>query len=358
MRFVSIQYVSNSYRNPQQWLNRIDFYTGIFDELAKNHEVHCFYHIDYKGSHEINNVKYHFTRLSGLDLVFPFKFHQQIERLNPDIILVQGFHHPFQVWLLRRSLGKNGLFYIHHHAERPLRFHKHFFQRLIDRFVSGYFFVSKQQAEEWIVSKQIRDRKKIHEVMECSSVYQIIDKAMARQKTGAGGKVYLWVGRLEENKDPLTLAEAFAEFSRDLTDVSLYIIYQQNDLLEKVGNISKGSPRIFLVGRQDKDQLLLWYNSADFIISTSHYEGSGIAVCEAMSCGCIPILTAIPPFQWMTNENIGLRFKSGNVESLREALKKSLSINIEVERRKTIENFSSRLSFKAIASTMLQAFAK
>ncbi|MBI1768799.1 MAG: glycosyltransferase family 4 protein [Bacteroidetes bacterium] len=358
MRIISVQYVSSSHTDPFQWLKRIDFYTGIFDELAKNHEVHSFYHIDYKGSHEINNVKYHFTGLSGLDLVFPVKFHQQIKKLNPDVILVQGFHHPFQVWLLQKSLKENARFYIHHHAERPLRLYKKFFQRLIDRFVSGYFFVSLQQAEEWITSRQIHDRKKIREVMECSSVYQITDRSLARQVTKVQGKVYLWVGRFDRNKDPLTLAKAFAQFSSEHPEVSLYVIYQQNDLLGEVVEIVKGFNRIFMIGCQNKDQLLQWYNSADFIISTSHYEGSGIAVCEAMSCGCIPILSAISSFKWMTNENIGLSFKAGDTEGLHKALVKSLSIDTEIERRKTIENFQRQLSFKAIASRMSQAFAK
>jgi len=357
VRIVSVQYVHINFGDPLQWLNRIDFYTGIFDELARNFEVHAFYHTQYVGALESNNVKYHFTGMSGWSLILPFKFHRQVAQLKPDVILVQGFHHPFQLWFLRKVLSGRVRFFLHHHAERPLRFHKRYFQQLVDQFVSGYFFVSRQQAGPWIAAGQISDEKNVYEVMECSSVYKRIHRP-AYKKTGASGKVYLWVGRLESNKDPLTLVKAFAEFLEIEKDAFLYLVYQQEDLLQEVKSIIADHPQIVLVGRQNKDQLLEWYNKADFIVSTSHYEGSGIAVCEAMSCGCIPILTSIPSFRWMTNESIGLSFQAGEVDQLLRALKKSTTLNHETERKKTIENFQARLSFSAIASGMTQAFLK
>jgi len=358
VRIVSVQYVDSYFGNPNEWLRRIDFYTGIFDELAHPFEVHAFYHTRYVGDLESKNVKYHFTGLKSWALIFPSKFHRLIAQLNPDIILAQGFHHPFQLWLLKRRLPPSVRFFVHHHAERPLRLHKKFFQKLVDRFATGYFFVSREQAEGWVASRQIRGFEKVHEVMECSSVYQPMDKTVARKKTSVMGKVYLWVGRLESNKDPITLVKAFTEFLKSVRDVSLYIIYQQDDLYEEVKAITQGHDQIVLIGRQNKEQLLYWYNSADFILSTSHYEGSGIAVCEAMSCGCIPILTFIPSFRWMTNGKVGLLFKAGDQGQLLQALKASLDLDHELERQKAIENFQQRMSFSAIASSMTQAFLR
>jgi glycosyltransferase involved in cell wall biosynthesis len=356
VRIVSVQYVHSDFGDPQEWLNRIDFYTGIFDVLANTFEVHAFYHTNYVGDFESKKVKYHFTGLKGWALILPLKFHRLIARLRPDVILAQGFHHPFQLWLLKKQLPNNVRFFLQHHAERPLRLHKQLFQTPVDRFTAGYFFVSKRQADNWISSKQIRDPKKVHEVMECSSIYRRMDRDLARAKTNVSGKIYLWVGRFDRNKDPITLVKVFIEFLKNETDVFLYLIYQQNDLLSEVKALVQGHERIILVGRQDKEQLSYWYNSADFIISTSHYEGSGIAVCEAMSCGCIPILTSISSFRWMTNEKVGLLFTAGDAGELHQALIESAGLDHELERRKVIENFQTRLSFSAIASIMTQAF--
>ncbi|GHN00393.1 hypothetical protein WSM22_18820 [Cytophagales bacterium WSM2-2] len=222
---------------------------------------------------------------------------------------------------------------------------------MIDRFVKGYFFVSGEQAEEWLRANQINDRKKIHEVMECSSVYQPRDGIHVSQNNK--GLVYLWVGRFDDNKDPVTLVSAFIQFARS-RNVILHVIYQQNDLYEKVDAIAKGCEQIILVGKQNKEQLQQWYNNADFIVSTSHYEGSGIAVCEALSCGCIPILSSIPSFRWMAGST-GLFFQAGNENDLLTAFHKSENIDIAEARKKVIENFQTRLSFMAIASTMEKA---
>jgi glycosyltransferase involved in cell wall biosynthesis len=111
---------------------------------------------------------------------------------------------------------------------------------------------------------------------------------------------------------------------------------------------------IHLIGKVNNPDLLHWYNSADFIISSSHYEGSGIAVCEAMSCGCIPILTNIPSFRMMTDQRrIGLLYEAGNENDLIDALQKSLKLNQPEERKKVLEQFNNELSFEANARKIM-----
>ena len=99
-----------------------------------------------------------------------------------------------------------------------------------------------------------------------------------------------------------------------------------------------------------------WYSSADFIISASHYEGSGVAVCEAMSCGCIPILTNIQSFRKMTGpgpqgsvSKCGLLYEPGDDEGLLKILLQTDTLNMEEERNKVLQQFNTELSFEAIA---------
>ncbi len=78
-------------------------------------------------------------------------------------------------------------------------------QRIADRFVDAYFFSSLELGEAWVRKGNLSDANKIHEVMEVSSIFHPLDKEIARMKTGVNGEpVYLWVGRLDENKDPIT----------------------------------------------------------------------------------------------------------------------------------------------------------
>jgi glycosyltransferase involved in cell wall biosynthesis len=113
---------------------------------------------------------------------------------------------------------------------------------------------------------------------------------------------------------------------------------------------SKAKEGIILVGKIPHQQMQEWYNSADFIISSSHYEGSGISVCEAMSCGCIPVVTDIISFRKMTGPGkCGFLYEPGNEEELLAALLKIINMDIETERAKALQQFKKELSFDAIA---------
>ena len=136
------------------------------------------------------------------------------------------------------------------------------------------------------------------------------------------------------------------------------MIYQSNEMLVELRSLimkSQASDFIHLGGKVDHPEISYWYSSADFIISTSHYEGSGIAVCEAMSCGCIPVLSNLPSFRMMTNNgNVGVLFESGDEQGLVNALQHVLHLNQEVEKQRVLEQFRSKLSFDAIAEEMLE----
>ena len=98
-----------------------------------------------------------------------------------------------------------------------------------------------------------------------------------------------------------------------------------------------------------------WFSSAEYIIATSYAEGSGTAVCEAMSCGCIPILSDIPSFRMMTrNGACGFLFEPGNPDGLFASMQESVHIDHSAFRDKVLEQFHSMLSFKAIAGQIAQ----
>jgi glycosyltransferase involved in cell wall biosynthesis len=344
------------YTDPHQWLERIGFFTGILEELAKRHEVHSIEQINYEGSMEKGSVHYHFLRPSLLRRSL-YKF---IRKLHPDIVVIQGLGFPIQLLLLKMVLGSKTKLYVQHRADRPGRL-KSVFQRLADRFVTGYFFSSKALAYPWIKKTIISNEQKITEVMGISSVFHPVGIGDAANKIHVQGKpVYLWVGRLDENKDPLTLVTAFLQFNREFPFSKLYMIFQNGSLLDAVKKeIGKASNAgsIELAGKIENRELVFWYTSAQFIISTSHAESSGIAVCEAMSCGCIPILTDIPSFRQMTGEGqIGILFEPGNSMALYNSLKKSLSIDWEQQSPAVLDYFKNNLSFTAIAKRMNQRF--
>jgi glycosyltransferase involved in cell wall biosynthesis len=360
MRIVHLSYAHiTDYDDPDKWLKRINFFVALIEEMATEADVKSVHCIQYSGQLKRNGVEYFFLKCSRLQSIFPLGLHRHVlNQLKPDIIVVHGVHFPLQVLLLHRSI-KYAKIIIQHHSERPLRHIKGFLQRFVDRFTSAYFFPSVEQALPWVEKGQIGSIDKVHEVTEVPSIFYPIDRQQAKDVTKVkGSKIYLWVGRFDENKDPLTLIKGFIEFARTVESANLYVIYQNSELIEEVKSILRSaidlSDRIVLIGKVEHDDLLYWFNSADFIISTSHFEGMGVAVCEGMSCGCIPILSDIPSFRAMSgNGEYGALFSPGNADDLKDKLIFSDTVNISLERKKVLERYERTMSAKAISKKMI-----
>jgi glycosyltransferase involved in cell wall biosynthesis len=360
MKYVFASYVfTKEYNSPAAWIERIKAYTGILEALAQNNEVISIEQIDYQGEYEYNGVKYQFKRFANPR---SNQVNTLIKSFEPDVVIIQSLHYPLQVIQLRLKLGKHTRIIIQNHAEKPFTGIKKYFQRFSDRYTDAYLFAAHQLGARWVQSGNLASTTKIHEVMEVSSVFSSIDKRIARQKTGVNdGLIFLWVGRLNDNKDPLTVLKAFLRFAEVNSQARLYMIYHTEELLDTIKQLldrSTGKEAVKLVGRVPNAALQYWYNSADIILSGSHYEGSGTAVCEAMSCGCMPVVTDIDSFRMITdNGKCGLLYQAGNQDALLAILRQTDQMDIAGKQKASLDYFKSTLSFEAIA-TRIQQVAK
>jgi glycosyltransferase involved in cell wall biosynthesis len=363
MKFVFASYIfTKEYKSPEAWIDRIKAYTGIQEALAENNEVISIEQIDYEGEYIKDGVHYYFKRFIKPGSLFPRKLHRFIKSQKPDVVVIQSLHFPLQVIQLRLRLGRKVKIIIQNHAEKPFTGLKKYVQKLADHFTDAYLFASYDMGAEWVEKGNLASTKKIHEVMEVSSVFSPMDKTLARQKTGvADGLIFLWVGRLNDNKGPLTVVKAFLQFAEVQPSAYLYMIYHTNELmaeLRELLNISPQKSKVVLIGRVPHLELQYWYNSADIVLSGSHYEGSGTAVCEAMSCGCMPVVTDIFSFRMITdNGRCGILYEAGNEKALLAGLMQTQQMDIEEKKKTSLEYFRSNLSFEAIAGRIQEAAA-
>ena len=351
------------FNDPVLWLKRIRGYTGILEQLGEINNVTGIERINYEGELECKGVRYFFMRLNKRVIRFPIRMHRLIARLQPDVVFINGFIFPFQILQLKLYLRRGVKIIVLHRAEKPFKGLKRYIQRMADKCVDYYMFASSEFGDEWLKAGIIIDNRKIVEIIQASSVFSKVNKATAREAVGVyGSPVFLWVGRLDVNKDPLTVVEAFINFLSSQPGATLYMIYQSGELLQRIQQLIAGSDcatrAIKLVGAVPHEHMESWYNSADFILSGSHYEGSGVAVSEAMSCGCIPVVTSIPSFRRMTGPGkCGFLFNAGDTGSLYDALLKTKDIDIQAESARALGQFHSELSFAAIAHKIEQLIA-
>lgn len=355
MKIVSTSYVNTrEFTDPEQWLGRIDFYTGILEELSQQHTVESIEQVNYTGMLERKGVKYNFLDFKRSTTYFPWRLHSFIKKLKPNVVLVNGFIFPLQIIQLRLKLGKAVKIIVLHRGEKPYRGIKGRLQKMADKMVNAYLFTSVAFGKEWTTFGNISSQHKIYESIQASSVFYPQDRTLSRSGLQINGDpVFLWVGRLNNNKDPLTVVKAFLAFVELRPGAELYMIYQTEELLNEIKELiqeCKSSETIKLVGKVPHLKMQNWYNAADFIISGSHHEGSGIAVCEAMSCGCVPVITDIISFQKMTGHAVcGLLYEPGNDRALLKTLLRTPELDMEKERTKTMQQFKEELSFEAIA---------
>lgn len=351
------------FNDPGAWLDNIRFFTCILEKMGETADVHSVHLLDFSGHRVRTGVSYHFFKLGFFQRLLPLKLLTYIRHLEPDGIIVQGFVTPWLIVLLRLRLGRHVRIVIQHRAENPYQDVRRVLQRWAARYVSTYFFASCNQATVWIEKRVITSPSMVREVIGISSPFMRASRENARKHTGVvGSPAFIWVGNLDANKNPRLALEGTIRYAGYHAEATLYMIFQTEELLADLNSILDAlapgvGGRIHLVGRIPNAEMEAWYRSADVILSTSYREGIGIAVCEGMSCGCVPVLSDIPSFRKMTNEGkVGRLFQPGNLNAMVSALD-SIDLSVlEKEKDGAAEHFERNLSPSAAAAGYLAAF--
>lgn len=325
---------------------------------------------------EKNKVKYYFIkdqftgRLEPWQL--PFKFLKRIISLKADIVHLHTFPCSIPVFLLRFLLNKKTGMVIQNHGGIIIKGLEWKLYAQMANIADAFFFTTTEQAKHWFKSKNLL--KKVMPVMEgCTVNFNIPErnraladsyKNEARLKLCLqGDPVFLWIARLDENKDPLTILNGLEAFFKIYSKASLYMIYSDATLLaavqEKISRSESLHNKVYLLGKIPHNQIQNYYRSADYFVLGSHYESSGFVVIEALSCGCVPIVTDIPSFRMITdNGKLGALWKAGDKNTFVDAVHNAMQKPLKEEASKCIEFFSKNLSSDAIAATTVSHYKK
>lgn len=348
VNFADVSYFFNRTTNPQELLTAHSPNLGYFEHFPDDWKCTLVKFAESEGSSNLPRYNYHYFKGSDSKLWVPLKANRFIASLKPDVVIVHGLIFPQQVLALKAQLLNRSKIIVQHHAERPAGGLMGQLQRLADKCIAGYLFATSELAQPWIEQGVIK-KEKVFEVMEGSSVMQRMDKQEARRHLNLKDEtIFLWVGRLDNNKNPLTVLTAFDGFVREKPGAKLYMVYgdYEESHFRVVQQMASLNDSIILLGKLDRDQLSYWYSAADYYISASYSEGSGYALIEAMSCGCVPVVSHIASFRKITG-GTGYLFNPGDAPLLAKLL---CSLPEKPEgQEKVLMQFENELSFKAIA---------
>ena len=115
---------------------------------------------------------------------------------------------------------------------------------------------------------------KVVDVMEASTSLRVHGERAQRD-----GLMILFVGRLNANKDPLTVLEGFARFLAHRPDATLTFVYDGGDLeatvRSRLATNQALAARVALVGAVRQEDLPAVYARADLFVLGSHREAAG-----------------------------------------------------------------------------------
>jgi glycosyltransferase involved in cell wall biosynthesis len=280
---------------------------------------------------------------------------------EPDVVHVHGLMFPGIVSALRAALPNAALVVQDHGGFGPpgrLEQIRHRSWHGLAE-ADAWSFTAREHAEPWRDAGLLRAACVV-EVLEASTRLAAVRREQARELTGMyGTPAFLWVGRLNENKDPLTVLDGLEIAFADLQDARLWMIYADAPLEAAVRVQVERSPvlreRVFLIGRLPHERLAAYYSGADIFVSGSHREGSGYALIEAMACGAIPCVTDIPSFRVITG-GCGALWPVGDVGSCAAAVSHVMRLDRDAERRRIMHRFERDLSWAAVAGRTIEAY--
>ena len=302
-------------------------------------------------------VDYLFCQPGGPRQLSPALMHAAVAACEPDVVHVNGLDAPLRAWRLRHALPPHVAIVVQDHAGSPpsalsLRAAV---RRMAMRAADAYLFTAAPQADAWIEGGFIRAGA-VHAVLEASTGMRPVPRDTARALSGIdGAPAILWVGRLDANKDPLTVLDGFELALPSMPGATLTMVFGDDPLLAvvqaRIGASAALRDRVRLAGRMPRAQMAAWYSAADLFVAGSRRESCGYALLEACACGAVPVVTDIPSFRRITCDGvIGALWPAGSAQALASALAAVARRNLDAERARTRAHFDRHLDWAAVGA--------
>jgi glycosyltransferase involved in cell wall biosynthesis len=371
MHIICVNYFYDRFlTTPEALLGRYRTLTDWAESLVSaGARVSVVQRFECDGQLERNGVGYRFVCDPALRFGHPADVAQRVNRavvaLQPDVVHANGMPFSRQAARLKRLLPQVPILIQDHAGAPPVRRFSRWTLRRALRHIDAVSFTVAEQTTPWCAARILGETPLLLELPESSSRFQMRPQADARWQTGLNGDpLCLFVGRLNANKDPLTILAGFGCALDRLPGARLVMVYNATDLLPAVRTWLLSRPevaqRVTLLGERPHETLEAIYNSADFFLLGSDYDGgSGYSLLEAMSCGVVPLVTDIPSFRAvLRNGEFGGLWPVGDATALAAGLVSWNTRRGPQVRQQLRSYFDAELSFEAIGRAALAAYKR
>jgi len=159
--------------------------------------------------------------------------------------------------------------------------------------------------------------------------------ASVRKQFGLPGRYILYVGTIDPRKDLARLRAAYELLPSDLVDDSaLVYVGRTNRGAERLAKeLRQPGPRAHIIALDyvPRDVLPAIYSGASVFVYPSRYEGFGLPVLEAMSCGA-PVIVSSDEALAELVADAGVVLRTESIEELTQAMERLLRFDDEQAR--------------------------
>lgn len=226
---------------------------------------------------------------------------RELEKTEPDIF----YAHAYPVWFcdITRMVAnrRKTPFILHWHGD-PRETGNYKYNPLAKLITDVYFRTYGKKlfdsAKKIVTPSNMYKNYIISQAKVDASKIEVIPNGIDTEKFKPCAKrrddVILFVGRISEQKNVLTLLKAWELVQKENPVLKLWIVggVDQKEYGELVFNFAKKLKNVTFFGPVKNDELPKFYSQATLLAFPSLYESFGNVPLEAMACGCPVISTA------------------------------------------------------------------
>ena len=283
---------------------------------------------------------------------------REVAQWSPDVVHVHGFGFTRLNLRLGRAVHRTAAIVLQHHGETPGHRRTVLAHRIVRRSVDGYLFTGALfgQAQPFIDRRMISETATCFEVLEAASTLPSGRVSSLAPVHLAGSPAVLWVGRLIDSKDPLAAVAAFAQaVASEVPNAHLHLLATDRSLEPQVraaiSALGDLGAHVHIHDPVSASEMASWYQAADIVLSTSWREGSGYSLIEAITEGCVPVVTGIPSHRSIVGELIGT-FAPGDAT----AAARLIGIASRTRSELVAKHANQTLTWQAVAQQLEQAY--
>ena len=258
--------------------------------------------------------------------VFKRKFYYNLKNIQPDIVICTGYAYPVLDIIIDVSRQINAKTIMESHVKGDtVSMKKYIFNHTLAFLFSfwDYYILKKIKKADCVVTLTQEDKEfwkmyaKRIEVI--PNVLTITPKKVIDYRT----KRVIAAGRYVHQKGFDLLLEAWHRIDKSLSDWHLYIFGNENRKpYQRIVDKYDMNHHVHLMSATPK--IVEEFSKSSIFVLSSRFEGFGLVLAEAMSCGlpCISFDCPYGPRDIITDQEDGILVENANIEAMTKALER------------------------------------